>query len=456
MPPPKNIQRQPQDVTPATYASIRPGTPVVPLNPQEEDVINQAARQQGVNTAEAMRRVAEKLSPVPQKQTVTEQSLDRLERARELGLTSDDKADPLNQVMRYGFYKDLKRDMKKGDTDNMTPREMMEMNLVNMQLLIMQRSMGDNQGQGGGATQQQILTEMRAENEKQRQYYEQKLKEQDEKIRDMIFEKRIRTMEDTQAETVSSLSNQLADISQRMELYRNIPTNPSPEEKKDAISHLESLGGQMERIKKALAPFGITSSSPSSPFSSVPTVPGQDIYRRPDGTMDYFRYSVDKLESTIGKVTDAWQKKTPDRKHVVETPPPAETYQIQQQEATYRQLSPEEYADGLLNKANPTPEEQQWLNNYTTYLEKQRVKLQPKTKVQQYVPQPPPERQAVSEPPGCRNCGNPEIYQDGFCEPCWNNQNITSEQPVDQPKKSVIDRLREQEEDELRRTGGIL
>lgn len=449
---PKNIQRQPQEVTPATYATIRPGTPVIPLNPQEEDVINQAARNQGVNVAEAMKRVAESFPPVPQKQTVTEQSLDRLERARELGLTSDDKTDPLNQVMRYGFYKDIKKDMKKGDEDRMSTREMMEMAILQRML-----PQSDNGTQGGAAQFQQMMSEMKAENERNRQYYENKLKEQDEKIKEMIFEKRIRTMEDTQAETVSSLSNQLADVSQRIELYRNIPTNPSPEEKKDAISQLEDIGGQIERIKKALAPFGITSSSPLSPSSSLPSVPGQDIYRRPDGTMDYFRYSVDKLESTIGKVSEAWQKKTPDRKQVAETPPP-ETRQTHQQEETYRQLSPEEYADVLLNKPNPTPEEQQWLNNYNVYLEKQRVKLQPKTKVQQYVPQAAPERQAASEPQGCRNCGNPVIYQDGLCEPCWNNQNRTPEQPVDQPqpRKGVIERLREQEDEELRRTGGIL
>lgn len=450
----KNIQRQPQDVNPATYAMIRPGTPVVPLNPQEEDVINQAARQQGVNRAEALKSIAEKLPPVPQKQTVTEQSLDRLERARELGLTSDDQTDPLNQVMRYGFYKDLKKDMKRGDDDRMSTREMMEM-------AILQRMIppSDNGTQSGSMQFQQMMSEMKAENEKNRLYYENKLKEQDEKIKDMIFEKRFQTMEDTQAETVNTLSQQLADVSQRMELYRNIPTNPSPEEKKDAISHLEDIGGQIERIKKALTPFGIVSQG--SPSSLVPAVPGQDNYKKQDGSMDYFRYTVDKLESTIGKVSEAWQKKTPDRKHVAETPPPAETRQTQQQEATYRQLSPEEYADVLLNKPNPTPEEQQWLNNYTAYLEKQRVKLQPKTKVQQYVPQAAPERQAVSEQPvatGCRICGNPEIYQDGFCEPCWNNQNIPPDQPVDQPqpRKSVIDRLREQEDEEMRRTGGIL
>lgn len=443
----KNIQRQPTDVTPATYASIRPGTPVVQLTPQEEDVINQAARNQGVNTAEAMRRVVDKFPQVPQKQTITDQSLDKLERARELGLTSDDKTDPVNQVMRYGFYKDLKKDMKHGDEDKMSTREMMEMAILQRML-----PQSDNGAQNGATQFQQMMSEMKAENEKHRQFFEQRLKEQDERIKDMILEKRFRTMEDTQTETVNTLSQQLADVSQRMELYRNIPTNPSPEEKKDAISHLEDIGSQIERIKKALTPFGITSSSPLAPSSSALSVPGADNYKKPDGSVDYFRYSIDKLENAIGKVTDAWQKKTPDRKQVAETPPPAQT---QQQEATYRQLSPEEYADVLLNKTNPTQEEQQWLNNYTAYLEKQRVKLQPKTK---YVQQPTQERQAASEVTGCRICGNPEIYQDGFCEPCWNNQNRTPEQPVDQPqpRKSVIDRLREQEAEEMRRTGGIL
>jgi len=439
--PPKNIQRSPQEISTATLSAIRPGTPVVPLSAQEDAALSDVARQHGVNTAEAMRKVVEGLPAGPQKQTVTEQSMDKLERARELGLTSDDKTDPVNQVMRYGFYKDLKKDMKRGDEDRMSTREMMEMAILQRML-----PTSDNGAQGGTTQFQQMMNDLKAENERNRQYYENKLKEQDEKIRDMIFEKRIQTMENTQAETATNLSQQLSDVNQRMELYRNIPTNPSPEEKKDAISHLEDIGGQIERIKKALAPFGITSSIPGSPSSFVPGVPGQDMYKKQDGSMDYFRYTVDKLENTIGKVTEAWQKKTPDRKTVAETPPPAETHQP---EATYRQLSPEEYADNLLAKTNLTQEEEQWLSNYTAYLEKQRVKLQPKTKVQQqqYTPQTASERQAVSEsqieqrpaehvyeqPPG-------QIY----------------EQPVEQPRRSIIDRLREQEEEDLRRSGGIL
>ncbi len=47
----------------------------------------------------------------------------------------------------------------------------------------------------------------------------------------------------------------------------------------------------------------------------------------------------------------------------------------------------------------------------------------------------------------CRLCGRPEIYQDDLCEQCWNDQNRVPEQP----KKGIIDRLKEQEEEELRR-----
>jgi len=433
--PPKNPSRPPQDVNTATISTFRPGTPVVPLSPAEHEALSETARQQGVNTAEAMKRLVEKLPQAPPRQTVSDQSLDKVERARELSLTTDDPSDPLNQMMRYGFYKDIKKEMKSGNEDRMSMREMMEMAILQRML-----PTADNGSQGGSTQFQQMMSDMKAENEKNRQFYEQRLKEQEDKIRDMVFEKRIQTMEDNQAETVTNLSQQLADVSNRMELYRNIPPNPSLEEKKDAISHLEDLGGQIDRIKKALAPFGITSSQ--SPSLAGTGLPAQDIYKKPDGSTDYFRYAVDKLGDTVGKVSDAWQKKTPDRKQVVETPALAET-RTRQTEATYRQQSPEEYADNLLSKANPTQEEQQWLNNYNTYLEQQRVKLQPRVKAQQ-----------TAELQRC-GCGNPEIYRDGLCQSCWDSQTGIPDQPV-KPRKGMLERLKEQEENELNRTRGLV
>lgn len=423
--PPKS-QRSPQDVTPATLSTIRPGTPVVPLNPQEEETLNEVARMQGVDKAEAMRRIMEKL---PQQQqvrpTITDQSLSKIEQARQMSLTSDDPNDPLNQMMRYGFYKDLKKDFKKGDEERMSTREMMEM-------AILQRMLPGNDNGNQSASMQQIISDMKAENEKNRLFYEQKLKEQDDKIREMLFEKRIQTMEDKQAETVSNLSQQLSDLNQRIELYQNIPSNPSPTQAKDAISELEDIGGKLDRIKKALSPFGIFPSQPSSGISSLsaPSIPGADNYKNADGSMDYFRYTVDKLESTIGKVTDAWQKKTPDKKQIADTPPPEDTRLLQQPQQE-RALTPEEYADVLMSKPGLTSAEQEWLANYSTYLQKLQSRVAPRKRqlpADTYVEQP---AEPIYEQPGDQ----------------------TFEQPK---KKSALERMREQEEEILRNTQGIL
>lgn len=452
---PTVIKQGGQSVTPATLSTIRPGTPVVQLSPQEEDVLNEVARTQGVDKAEAMRRIMERMPPAPQpKPTVTEQSLSKIEQARELSLTSDDPNDPLNQMMRYGFYKDLRKDFKKGDEERMSTREMMEM-------AILQRMLPSADNGNQSASAQQIINDMRAENEKQRQFYEQKLKEQDDKIRDMIFEKRIQTMEEKQVETINSMSQQLSDLGQRIELYQNIPPNPSPAETKDAITHLEDAGKDLDRIKGVLSKFGLIPASQSPPIpatTSSLSTPGVDIYKKQDGTTDYFRFAIDKLESTVGKVTDAWQKKTPDMKQVAETPPPEETKLIQQSPQTERALTPEEYADALMSKPRHTLEEQQWLARYSAYLRKLQSKVQPRTRVL-YKPQdrrveqpagPAEPADSVYEQP-VEQPANQADPVDGQTEPVY-------EQPEEQPqrRKSALDKLREQEEEIIKNTQGIL
>ncbi len=417
-------------VTPATLGTIRPGTPVVQLSPQEEETLNEVARTQGVDKAEVMRRVMERLPPQsPPKPSVTDQSLSKISQARELSLTSDDPNDPLNQMMRYGFYKDLRKDFKKGDEERMSTREMMEMAIL--QRMLPQQDNGQN------SSVQQVIAEMKAENEKQRQFYENKLKEQDEKIKEMVFEKRIQTMEEKSAETESNLTSQLADISQRLELYKNIPPNTTTEQKADAVSHLENLGNDIQRIRGALSNLGIIPASTGVP--AAPTAPGGDPYKKPDGSVDYFRYSIDKLENTVGKITEAWQKKTPDRKQIEETPMPEEPRQLPPRQAT-----PEEYAEYLLGKPNLAPQEQQWLNEYHIYLQKQQTKLQSRTGAGQYRP-PVQEQPAVLpseqqvEPPA-------EQPAEQVYEP----------QEEEQPRKSVVERLKEQEAEEQRRNQGIL
>lgn len=419
MPPKMNVMKQ--GVTPATLGTIRPGMQVAPISPGEADALNEVARQQGIDRAEALRRIAEKLPNPQAKQTVTAQSLDMIGKARELNLTSADPNDPLNQMMRYGFYKDLKKDMKHGDEERMNIREMMEMAILNKML-----PSQDNGAQSGTAQQfQQIIIDLKSENEKQRQYYDQKLKDQEDKIRDMMFEKKFLTMQEQQEASTAELRQQLSDISQRLELYRDIPPNVTPEQKNDVISNLEDLGGQLERIRKAVAPFGILPSQ-SQPSSGAPSVPGTDQYKKPDGTVDYFRYSVDKLENTVTKITDAWQKKTPERKQLTDTPPPEGSQQT-------RQMTPEEYADYLLSKPSRAPQELEWLTGFQQYLEKQQAKLRT---VQPYKPQQ--DIQPVTEP------------------------EFTGESAGEQPipgetgRKSVIDKLKEQEEEEIRRSQGLI
>ena len=444
------MKEQGKSVTPATLSTIRPGTPVVPLKPDEADALNEVARQQGMATAEAMKKIAERLPQQQQpKPTITDQSLNKIQQARELSLAGDDLSDPLNQMMRYGFFKDLRKDLKKTDDERLSPRERMDILLeVGMMRALLPQQDGTPQNQ----QVQNMISELKSENEKQRLFYEQKLKDQEDKIREIVLEKRFQTMEQTQVETVNSLKQQLDDVSKRLELYQNIPTNVTPEEKKDVISHLESLGKETTRIRNALSEIGIF--TPPQAGAGAGVHHETDLYKKSDGTVDYFRYSIDKLENTVGKITDAWQKKTPERKQIEATPPPEGTKQE-------RRLSPEEYADYLLSKQTLDQTEAQWLNDYNEYLAQEQAKLkstrvQYKPQQERIVQQPQQPVQQEVELNRCRLCGRPEIYLDGFCELCFNEQNKTPEQAQVQQKKSVLERLQEQEEDEIRRTQGLL
>lgn len=385
------------------------------------------------------KEIIESLPPVRDKPpAASTENMEKIQKARELGLAGAGMDDPLNQMMRFGFFKDLRKDFKKGDEERMSMREMLEYSMI-MRMLPQ-----DNQTGGSSAVQ-----EMRAEFEKQRQFYEDKLKEQEEKIRDMVFEKKIQTLEEKQVDTMSNLSKQLEDLNQRVELIR-IPASATSEQKKDAIAQLEEAGSQLERIKNTLAKFGLIPATPGAQ-TSAPSEQGKEVWRNPDGSTNKVMYMVDRITGAIEKGFDAWQKKTPDKGEFVETPAPAR----QEPQYTERRMSEEDYAEFLLSKPSLTPEQQQWLTNYRNYLIRH---APPQTKVKEYKPEPErreataPAVQQVEQPVGCRLCGRPEIYQGDLCEQCWNDQNRVPEQP----KKGIIDRLKEQEEEELRRTQGLL
>lgn len=375
------------------------------------------------------------LDRLPQEQepktVVSDQSLNKIQHARELGLAGADMSDPLNQMMRYGFYKDLRRDFKKGDDEKMSMREMMEMAMLNKMMGPSQ----DSQQSSPVTKLEQMVADLKAENERHRQYYEDKLKEQDAKIREMVFEKKIQDMQEDIQGDRKNLSNQLSSLEQKIEALKNVPPNPTPEQKKDAIEQLEEIGGQVERIKKALSPFGFLS-------QGQPSAPGTDPYKNPDGSIDYFRFTVDKLDNTVGRVMSAWEKKTPERKKVAETPTPEEP------QYRYRELSPEEYCNILLNNPNRTPQEQQWLENYREYLNKQLSQLQPKPKLQpQPKVQPQAPQESLASEPKCSLCGSPGIFKEGLCEKCW-----AVETEKQEKKTSMIEKLKAQEEEDLRRS----
>jgi hypothetical protein len=403
---------RPQDITPGTLSGIRPGQSVVPLTSEEDARLNDLSRQQGVSKTEAMRRLAESMPNIPQqpqKRSLVSDTLDKIQTAREMGIVDIDPKDPVNQAMKLGLFKDLRKDMKKGDEDRMTTREIMEMNMVNFQMILLQKSMGgDNNTSTQTQQMQQILqkydstiSDLKAENEKSRQFYEQKLKEQEDKFKEIVLEKRMQDIEEGQKQTLQTLSQQIADIDNQIKIYQNIPQRPTEDQKKDAIEHLEQMGGSLERIKKALSPFGIIPQLGASQGAGMTAaIPGSAIsqYKNPDGSMNMTLYGIDKATEVAGRLFDAWSKKTPEPRQVQET-------QIltggengygggsagrERGQAPQKQMTYQEFYVYLLNKGALTTEEQKWKTSYEDYITKDQQDRLSK--------QQPPAQQSTSSP----------------------------------------------------------
>jgi len=407
---------RPQDITPGTLSGMRPGQSVVPLTPEEDARLNDLSRQQGVSKTEAMRRLAESMPNIPQqpqKRSLVSDTLDKIQTAREMGIVDIDPKDPVNQAMKLGLFKDLRKDMKKGDEDRMTTREIMEMNMVNFQMILLQKSMGGDNNNTSTTTQTQqmlqTISDMKAENEKSRMFYEQKLKEQEDKFKEIVLEKRMQDIEEGQKQTLQTLSQQIADIDNQIKIYQNIPQRPTEDQKKDAIEHLEQMGGSLERIKKALTPFGIIPQpgvGAGAGTGMMIAAPGSAIsqYKNPDGSMNMTLYGIDKATEVAGRLFDAWSKKTPEHRQVQET-------QIltggengsgggsagrERGQAPQKQMTYQEFYIHLLNKGALTPEEQQWKTSYEDYITKaQQERLS--TKQQATVQSPAPQRQQLNE-----------------------------------------------------------
>lgn len=431
-----------QEITPGTISQIRPGMNVVPLSPEEDAALNDVSRMQGVSKAEAIRKMAEMIPPISQhqpKKAIVNETLNTIQAAREMALVDADPKDPVNQVMRYGLFKDLRKDMKKGDEDRMSTREIMEMNMVNFQMIMLQKTMGNDNNQSNTPQIQQMfqkydqtISDLKAENEKSRQFYEQKLKEQEDKFKEIVLEKRIKDIEEGQEKTLQILSQQIAEIDNQLKTYQNIPQAPTPEQKKDAIEHLEQMGGTLERIKKALTPFGIIPQQgqglPVGPGASAASAIAQ--YRNPDGSMNMTLYGIDKATEVAGRLLDAWSKKPPEQKQVQETLMTGEgnAGAAKSQAPPQKQMTYQEFYIYLLNKGSLTPEEQQWKKSYEEYL----------TKIQQ-------ERMAKEQP------AQQQTNEADYTDVPRQEQAPHSEQapePAEQipePKKGIVERMQQYE-----------
>jgi hypothetical protein len=421
----------PQDITPGTLSGIRPGQNVVPLSYEEDARLNELSQQQGISKTEAMRRLAESMPNIPQqpqKRSLVSDTLDKIQTARDMGIVDADPKDPVNQAMKLGLFKDLRKDMKKGDEDRMTTREIMEMNMVNFQMILLQKSMGGDNNTNSAASQQtqqmqqmlqkydSTISDLKAENEKSRMFYEQRLKEQEDKFKEIVLEKRMQDIEEGQKQTLNTLSQQIADIDNQIKIYQNIPQIPTEDQKKDAIDHLEQLGGTLDRIKKALTPFGIIPQSGTGMGAGTGmtiAAPGSAIsqYKNPDGSMNMTLYGIDKATEVAGRLFDAWSKKTPEPRQVQETQAQILTggengsgggvagIGREQPPQQQKQMTYQEFYVYLLNKGVLTQEEQQWKTSYEDYITKaQQERLSTKQQVPVQQPaSPAPQRQQLDE-----------------------------------------------------------
>lgn len=214
--------------------------------------------------------------------------------------------------------------------------------LLNYKLMLrMFADEGDNKGSDQ-------INKLISENEKMRQEFRAELEKNHQEMKDLVMEKRLQVMDDTHAETVSSLSGQLNDLLVKIEgLKTTLPVGGlgAP---KTALDELTDAVSSINRIKGSLTSLGV--------LPVVPGAPGIPVdYKNADGTTDYIRYGGDKLVEVSRTIADVISKRAPERKPVAETPPVSDRLTVDQAEQLYQQL---------LLKPSLTPVETGWVAGY--------------------------------------------------------------------------------------------
>jgi len=405
------------EVPAGALSNLTPGSAggIIQLTPEDEVFVNDYAQENGIPKAEALRRLllhSQAQREMPPKPSIFDKGMDAVYQAQQLGFGSTDPNDAINMMGRSLALKNI-GDAMKPDQDINNKKG--KISIEDIKELMYLKMMGSLAGTGEDNNKSStILQDMKAENEKQRLFYEQKLKEQDDKLRNMLFEKKIQTLEETNTQTTNSLANQLADINQNIEFYRTAP-NATPEQSKDAVSHLEDLGKQVSRIKNVFGDLGIL---PSASQQTHTLTPGTEVYREKDGTINKTMYAIDKISGAVEKYIDAGVKKKPEFERLEDTPPP-ETRQGERL-TIQMTMTPQEYFNFLLAKPELTQDEA----NYIMQNKHKHLSPAP-ANIPYKPPQQPPESPA-------------EIQE---FEPA----------PEPEEKKSIVDRLKEQEEEQIRR-----
>lgn len=413
------------EVPAGALSNLTPGSAggIIQLTPEDEVFVNDYAQGNGIPKAEALRRLllhSQAQREMPPKPSIFDKGMDAVYQAQQLGFGSTDPNDAINMMGRSLALKNI-GDAMKPDQDINNKKG--KISIEDIKELMYLKMMGTLAGTGDNNQPSSLMQDMKAENDKLRQDFKdadlKRIAEIDKlraDMKEMIFEKKIQTLEETNTRTADSLANQLADINQKIELYRTAAPNATPEQAKDAVSHLEDLGKQVSRIKNVFGDLGII---PSTSQQTHTLTPGTEVYREKDGTINKTMYAIDKISGAVEKYIDAGVKKKPEFERLENTPPPENT--IQGDRLTIQMtMTPAEYFNFLLAKPELTQDE-------ANYVMQNKHKHLPPVPVNK--PYTPPPQQPVETPA--------EI------------QEFT---PAPEDTKGMVERMKEQEEEQIRRS----
>ncbi len=407
--------------TQAQEQGSKPGAgAVIQLSPEDELMVGEYAQEHGIPRADALRKLlffasaAKEQAPAP-KPTLLTKSMQVIQDAKEIGMAGTDPNDALNVMGRSVAIQTLGEQLLGGGKGGRGEKVSIE----DIKELMYLKIMGNMAG--GSGDNSSVIQEIKAENEKQRQFYENKLKEQDEKIKEMIFEKKIQTMQETNEQALAGIGQQLQDLSATVTLYKNVPPNATPQEKQDAISRLKSASNEIKSIKDALTELGLIPQTSTSTTS--PGTPGQEIWRNKDGSTNKMMYFLDRITGAGERALDAWQKKTPEFEKIEEPAHQAgagaSTSPDKLRITITDEITPEDYFALLIAKPSLSPDEQQWLNaNAYRFVPKPASRTSA-----QIQPAPEPKPSEVGILP-CRKCGGPDVIRNGLCSKCLDETSV--------------------------------